>query len=320
MRARFGELYNFGQQETGHFDSRWRGLDLTSAELSACSRLFSSTVVQELARRRRSASFARLVAETGLLTGRRSLSIVGDVFDAAFDFLKRTGSRDEYIYRAALTHRVLLGRHNLRTATMLSEFRAGSSKADVVILNGTTTAFEIKSDRDRLDRLERQVADYRRVFANVVVIASQAHVERIKHTLPPDVGIMCLTPRYQISTLREPVDRPERISPLAVMESVRISESKAMLKLIGHPVPDVPNTEIYQALKSTFEKLSPELVHGAMLETLKITRSQLPLAGLLNRLPRSLQAAVLTVPLQRRDHERLLAALATPLSEALLWA
>jgi hypothetical protein len=62
--------------------------------------------------------------------------------------LKRSGLRDKYVYKAALTQRVLMGKHSLRTACMLSEFRVGDRKADITILNGTTTVYEIKSDRD----------------------------------------------------------------------------------------------------------------------------------------------------------------------------
>lgn len=68
---------------------------------------------------------------------------VGDALDSAFDVLKTAGLRDEYVYRAAITHKILLGTHSLNTACMLNEFRVGVCKADVAILNGTATVYEI---------------------------------------------------------------------------------------------------------------------------------------------------------------------------------
>ncbi|MEI9986083.1 MAG: sce7726 family protein [Aliidongia sp.] len=53
----------------------------------------------------------------------------------------------------SVTQKILMGKHSLRTASMLNEFRAGSCKADLVILNGTATVYEIKSERDSLTRL-----------------------------------------------------------------------------------------------------------------------------------------------------------------------
>src|SRR5215216_2008453 len=116
-------------------------------------------VFRELATKGKSAAFTRLIREADVLPRRTDGMRVGEVFEAAFQILKQSGLRDEYIYKAALTHRVLMGRHSLRTACMLSEFRVGRSKADIVILNGTTTVYEIKSERDSLSRLERQIQD-----------------------------------------------------------------------------------------------------------------------------------------------------------------
>ena len=50
------------------------------------------------------------------------------VFEAAFSLLKREGYRHEYIYKAALTHKILLGTHSLQTASMIHEFESAIAK------------------------------------------------------------------------------------------------------------------------------------------------------------------------------------------------
>jgi len=140
-------------------------VNLATDQLAAISRLFSSSVVREMARNGRSPLFSRLVTQSQML---RSISLserVCTVFEAAFSLLKREGYRHEYIYKAALTHKILLGKHSLQTASMINEFRVGDCKADVAILNGTATVYEVKSERDSLARLERQIAAYSTVFA-----------------------------------------------------------------------------------------------------------------------------------------------------------
>lgn len=295
-------------------------MDLTATQLSAYSRLFSSAVVRELAVKKKSGRFLRLAQDSGVL-GRLTCSArVADVFDAAFDVLKQGGLRDAYIYKAALTHRVLLGTHNLKTASMLTEFRTGQCKADIAILNGTATVYEIKSERDSLTRLANQIQSYQRVFAKIFVIVGESHVAEVLKETPLDVGIMSLSRRYRISTVREAKDRPDRICPLTVFESLRIAEAKEIATRLGHAIPDVPNTEMYYALRSIFEGFGPTDVHAAMLETLKKSRSLLSLSSLVESLPRSLQPAALTVPLRKADHQRLVAAIETPLAQAREWA
>lgn len=290
-----------------------------TSQLSALSRLFSSAVFQELARKGRSPLFARLVEQTNSLLNTGMLRTVGDVFDAAFAVMKIDGLRDEYIYRSALTTRILMGKHSLRTASILHEFRAGACKADLVILNGTATVYEIKSERDSLTRLANQVENYKKVFATVNVIASESHVQGVRATVPADIGILCLSSRYQISVVQDAVDEPHRICPLSVFESLRAAEAEAILRDLGVDVPNVPNTLRHATMRAIFTELKPVEVHRSMVVTLKRTRNLEPLSGLVDKLPEALCAAALSTPVRRVDHQRLIEAIGTPLALAMTW-
>lgn len=290
------------------------------AQLSVLTRLFSATVFREMAKKGRSGLFRRLIEQTDLLEHVDPRATVGNTFDSAFEILKVAGYRDEYIYRAAVSHKVLMGTHSLRTASMLNEFRAGSCKADLVILNGTATVYEIKSERDSLTRLANQVENYKRVFAKVNVIASEGHIKGVLATVPDDVGVMCLSNRYRITTVREAVDRPARICPVTVFESLRMAEGAAILRAMGVTMPKVPNTQRHVAMRDLFAALDPVALHVEMVRTLKRTRNLAPLGDLVDRLPESLQAAALSVSVRRADHPRLVDAIATPLCAAMAWS
>lgn len=292
----------------------------SSVQLSALTRLFSAAVFREMAKRGQSGLFRRLLWQTDLVGQSDQSVTVGDIFDSAFNILKISGHRDEYIYRAAITQKVLMGTHSLRTASMLSEFRVGSCKADLVILNGTATVYEIKSERDSLARLGKQVENYKRVFAKVNVIASEGHVKGVLNTIPRDVGVMCLSNRYRITPVREAVDCPARICPATVFESLRMAEATAILHAMGVTVPELPNTKKHAMMRGLFAKLGPVSLHKEMVRTLKRTRDLAPLGGFVGRLPRSLQAAALSVSVHRSDHSRLIDATATPLRVAMTWS
>ncbi|WP_235891046.1 sce7726 family protein [Pararhizobium mangrovi] len=273
-----------------------------------------------MAKKGRSGLFRRLIEQTNLRERADPRATVGDTFNLAFEILKIAGHRDEYIYRAAISQKVLMGTHSLRTASMLNEFRAGRCKADLVILNGTATVYEIKSERDSLARLANQVENYKRVFAKVNVIASEGHIEGVLATVPIDVGVMCLSKRYRITTMREAVDCPARICPVTVFESLRMVEAAAILRAMGVMVPKVPNTQRHAAMRDLFVALDPVALHVEMVRTLKRTRDLAPLGDLVERLPESLQAAALSVPVRRADQPRLIDATATPLHTAMSWS
>lgn len=234
--------------------------------------------------------------------------------------LREAGQRDEYVYRAALTQKVLLGKHSLNTAGMLTEFRAGVCKADLVILNGSATVYEIKSERDTLGRLANQIQNYKEVFASVNVIASETHIDGVLATVPRDVGVLCLTNRYRIQMVQDAIDHPERVSPAAIFESLRSSEALEVLKQLNVSIDKVPNTKLRAAMKDVFVKQKPAAVHKAMVHTLKQTRNLASLRELVEKLPPSLHAAALSIHVKRSGHIQLLKAISTPLVEAQNWA
>jgi hypothetical protein len=293
--------------------------ELQTEQLAAISRLFSSSVVREMARTGKSPLFAKLASQSLLLTSLPSHEPVRKLFEEAFSILKCEGLRHEYIYKAALMHKILLGTHSLRTASMLNEFRVCDCKADLVILNGTATVYEVKSERDSLSRLERQVAAYTKVFGQVYVIAAEGHIEEVRRSIPEEIGILQLTRRHQISTLRDPIDRRENTSPAAIFDSIRTVEARAILLSQGVTIPPVPNTILNSVLRELFIKLDARTAHDGMVRILKKTRNLLPLSDLVAQLPHSLQIAALSVPLRKVDHARLVAAVNTRLEDAMAW-
>jgi hypothetical protein len=294
--------------------------NIVTENLAAISRLFSSSVIHEMARKGRSPLFARLAHESGLALSMGTSARVLSLFELAFSLLKQEGFRHEYIYKTALTHKVLLGKHSLQTASMLTEFRVGECKADLAILNGTATVYEIKSERDSLARLERQVRAYASVFARVYVIAADSHVDAVVNTVPDEVGILCLNRRHNISTLREAADQPELTSPSAIFDSIRTDEARMILQAQGISLPSVPNTELSRVLRQSFVQLDPRTAHDGMVRVLKKTRNLMPLSNLVAQLPPSLHTAALSVPLRKVDHSRLVSAVNAPLHDAMGWA
>ncbi|MBD8061020.1 sce7726 family protein [Oceanitalea stevensii] len=290
------------------------------SELSALSRLFSATVFRELAKQGHSQLAGRLLSQSRLPQPMNSSLTLSDVLDQAFQALKVSGCRDEYVYRSALINKIVLGRHSLRTATVLNELRAGRCKVDAAVLNGTSTAYEIKSERDSLGRLADQVENYRNVFASVNILTSSVHLKHVLSTMPEDVGVMVLTDRYTLRTVRTPKNLPERTSPTTILESLRSNEAASVLGELGIRAPSVPNTQLREALREEFSMLDPIAAHGAMVSTLKRTRSQYDLSSFINRLPPSLRAAGLATKLNAQERARIIDTLNAPAATALHWS
>lgn len=293
---------------------------MNPTQLSALSRMFSPSVISEIAKKGQSPLFSRLLCETSVFEIDDPADVtIGDAFDRAFSLLRRSGLRNEYVYRSALIRNVLLGRHSLRTASMLTEFRISSSKADMVILNGYGTVYEIKSDRDSLARLESQIENYRKAFSKIYVVAGTGHIQDVLDKTSEDVGIMNLIRWNRISIVREAKENFDYICPATIFDSLRLGEAIDILKDLNVDIPDLPNTLMRNALRSIFIELDPIDVQYCMIKTLKRTRNLAPLSTLIANLPYALQSIALMVQLRNKDHDRLVETLNKPLNEAFKW-
>lgn len=67
--------------------------------------------------------------------------------------------------------------------------REGSVRADLCLVNGALSGFEIKSAADSLGRLPAQVAGYSRVFDYAALVADARHLEQAGDQLPDWWGV-----------------------------------------------------------------------------------------------------------------------------------
>jgi hypothetical protein len=67
---------------------------------------------------------------------------------------------------------------------------SGSVRIDIAVINGSLSGFELKSDRDTLDRLPRQVTIYGHVFDFLHLVVGERHAEKAQKILPHWWGVM----------------------------------------------------------------------------------------------------------------------------------
>ena len=97
----------------------------------------------------------------------------------------KSAYRNDYFIRYSFFNDVLLK----KKAVSFFELPLGDSRADVVSVNGKSSAFEIKTDYDSLDRLIKQLADYSKAFEYVYVLCSDKRAKAVAELIPDYCGI-----------------------------------------------------------------------------------------------------------------------------------
>ena len=106
-----------------------------------------------------------------------------DLYERSYSFLEKN-YKNEYIYKNMIARKILMGRHSLKSSVLLSEFRVGTNKADLVLINGCSTCYEIKTEYDSLIRLEDQLSSYTKLFNKVFVVCASKMITDVLHLIP----------------------------------------------------------------------------------------------------------------------------------------
>lgn len=260
----------------------------------AFGRIFTPMVMDSLAQKGNSGYLTEVYTNSGLARQIDSSITLGQFFDWIYNLLFRY-YRNEYIYKNAITNKILLGKHNLNTSHLLTEFRVGQCKADVVVLNGTSTVYEIKSEFDSFTRLEKQIQSYLEIFDHVNVVTSDSQAAKLKNILPDIVGILVLTNRNTISIIRRSEANKRNINLSTLFDSLRKNEYIKVLKEYYGTVPNVPNTMIYKECKNFFCKISPDIAHDLTIKILRERTNIKVLKEFVEKAPFSLSAYAMTI-------------------------
>lgn len=88
---------------------------------------------------------------------------------------------------------------------------SGSARIDLAVINGELCGYEIKSDRDTLERLPFQSIIYSYVFDRVVLVVGRKHAEKAVKIVPEWWGVTIATSRQNQISLE--FDRGPDLNP-----------------------------------------------------------------------------------------------------------
>lgn len=163
-------------------------------------------------------------------------------------------------------HRKMLWRHHASPQTLVLDelgLMHGACRADIAIVNGRLIGIEIKSEKDSLSRLKKQIIAYDAVFDNIAIIVSERHRQAVTRCVPKHWGIV-LTKKGKRGAIHFSVQRKSRtnrfVDPMSVAQLLWKNEAIETLQKLGAPL---------HLLKSRRAKLYRYLSKHLPLEKLK---------------------------------------------------
>lgn len=197
-----------------------------------------------------------------------------DKYGLVYNYLLKN-YRNEYVFKNTIVNKILLGKHSLSTSTAFSEFQVLGCKLDLLVLNGTSKAYEIKTKYDNFSRLEKQMDTYLRFFDEVSLVLDENFDEKILSILNKRVGIFVFTKKNTLSEVRKAKSNLRFIRSENFVSLLRKDEYLDIIRdNLGIEI-TVPNTQIYDKAKQIFSKFSAKQAHQLTINKLKLRKEYL---------------------------------------------
>jgi hypothetical protein len=278
---------------------------LSAGELRELMQSFTRPVFNEMGR----GLVPRVASRAAQLLGERGTPL-GHLLQLSYEQLRRS-YRAEYVYKNEIASKVVFAKHSPRTASLVSELRVGDCILDLAVFNGTSTAYEIKTEYDSFVRLPQQLIEYGQVFDKVFVVTHSAGVDAALKIAPAQTGVIALNGRGSLTTVREASSNAANVDQVAVFRTLRQAEFLDILSQThGWDGTNVPRGLIHAQALALFKELSPLEAHDKAVGELRKRTATPPLVEFLRQVPPCLRTLALSEPLSAIGRRRLLDLLA----------
>lgn len=231
--------------------------------------------------------------------------------DTYFELLKRSYSliskyyRCEYVYKNELI-KLLLKKYGTRNSVYFSEFKVGNSIADMVMFNGESKAFEIKTEYDTPRRLDKQMEDYKCFFDKCYLVIPEERLDEYYNIVESSTGIITMCRRENGGIVLNETKlayQNKHFNPKALMSCLRTSEYQNIALSLGASFDGVAGYDVFKYCYNVISLANPDRVRKLFLQEVKKRKNN---TSLLRKYPTSIRQMMLSLNLPEEKANKLL--------------
>lgn len=177
--------------------------------------------------------------------------------------------QNEYVFKNAFLTHWLIKEIGQTDSVVFNEFNAGQSIADLAMFNGTSRAFEIKTDLDSPSRLQKQIEDYKKAFNEVYLIIHESNYH-IYRKYKNEVGLIIFNPNMQnrFEFVKKPIQN-YKLDHSVLMQMLHTQEYKTIVKDYYHDLPQMNSFNQYKVCLNLIKQIPIEEFNTLFLEQIK---------------------------------------------------
>jgi len=256
-----------------------------SQNLRVLSQLFSTAIFQKIVREDDFSLFhERIHKYTKVAHDRTNL----DLLKSLYKTLQKQ-YRCEYVYKNNLVSK-LIKEHCLKTTLILNELKIGTSKADLVMLNGSVRVFEIKTELDDFSKLSKQLRDYQKFADAVYIVTDEKYAKRLESEYgQTPFGIITLDTKNNLCTIKDACTDRSLFDFDTIFKILRKQEYLDLTAKNYGFIPNVPNTQIFKVCHQLLSEINIVTFQKQVLLKIKDRRLKEPALLTASQTPKELK-------------------------------
>jgi hypothetical protein len=191
------------------------------------------------------------------------------------DYLKHiynvleTHYQTEYIFKNSFLNEWLIKEIGESNSRVFNEYRVGNAVADLVMFNGISKVFEIKTEYDSDKRLALQLESYRKAFNQIFLIIPESKLTAYKIT-DERVGLISFNGnKEQKFTLQREAVINQEVDAETIMHILHTHEYKTIVKSHFGQLPDMTSFNQFQKCRELIKTIPNHLLNKYFIEQMK---------------------------------------------------
>jgi len=160
---------------------------------------------------------------------------------------------------------------NPKETIIIDEFSSSYSSAriDISVLNGSLHGYEIKSERDTLERLPKQIEYYSKIFEYITIVTTKKYTKKIGEIVPEFFGIFLIENKKGILKLKK-IRSPKKNRNIDYFELAKLLWREELKEILEeNKIKKVSSLTRIELTKKVAENIPHDIIKNFVLTKIK---------------------------------------------------
>lgn len=219
--------------------------------------------------------------------------------------------QNEYVFKNSFLNEWLINEIGHNNTKVFNEFRVGNAVADLVMFNGISKVFEIKTEFDSTKRLNLQIENYSKAFNQIFLIVPESKLS-VYSKFDKSIGLISFNNNEKAErfTLQRDAITNEEVDSETIMKVLHTNEYKSIVKSIYGELPIMTSFNQYNICNELIKKIPNNELNKKFIEKMKSRYLENVLSS---RYYKEFNQISLALKLNKKDREIMIKNLKSPI-------